>query len=62
MFTIDHINELRAELAGCFFSREERRALEAELAALLAERDALGKAEAGVEAYRAVEAKAPAPS
>ena len=45
MFTIDHINELRSELAGCFFSRDERRTLEAELAALLAERDALEKAE-----------------
>ena len=37
MFTIDHINELRAELAECFFSKYERRALEAELAALVSE-------------------------
>ena len=45
MFTIDHINELRAELAGCFFSRDQRRTLEAELAALISERDAQEKAE-----------------
>ena len=46
MFTIDHINELRAELAECFFSKYERRALEAELAALVSERDAQEKVEA----------------
>ena len=39
MFKIDHINELRAELAGCFFTKNERRQIEAELAALLAARD-----------------------
>ena len=58
MFTIDHINELRSELAGCFFSKGERRVLEAELAALLAARDRQAK----VEVSRAVPAKAPAPS
>ena len=58
MFTIDHINELRAELAGCFFSKKMRMAIEAELAVLLAERD-LQLANA---ACRAVPAKAPAPS
>jgi hypothetical protein len=42
MFKIDHINELRAELAGCFFTKNERRQIEAELAALLAERDDKG--------------------
>ena len=60
MFTIDHINELRAELAGCFFSKDERRALEAELAALVAERDAQAKVEAkAVQSHRIL---APAPS
>jgi hypothetical protein len=39
MFNIDHINELRAELAGCCFTKNERRQIEGELAALLAERD-----------------------
>lgn len=39
MFNIDHINELRAELAGCFFTKSERRRIEGKLAALLAERD-----------------------
>ena len=60
MVTIDHINELRAELAGCFFSKDERRALEAELAALISERDAQEKAEAkAVQSFRTL---APAPS
>ena len=40
MFTIDQINELRAELAGCVFTQQERSRVEAELAALIAERDA----------------------
>ena len=50
MFTIDHINELRAELAGCCFTKSERRRIEGELAALLAERDDKGVDEA--ETYR----------
>ena len=50
MFNIDHINELRAELAGCFFTKSERRRIEGELAALLAERDEKGVGEA--ESYR----------
>ena len=58
MFTLDHINELRAELAGCFFSKKMRRAIEAELAALIIERDRQLMA----EVRRAVAAKAPAPS
>ena len=33
----DHIQELRAELRGCHFSRRERAAVEAELARALAE-------------------------
>ena len=45
MFTIDHINELRAELAGCVLTRRERKQLEAELAAHIAERDAAEQAE-----------------
>ena len=60
MFTIDHINELRSELAGCFFSKNERLALEAELAALISERDAQGTVEA--EASQSVRTLAPAPS
>ena len=60
MFTIDHINELRAELARCFFSKDERRALEDELAALISERDAQDKVEA--EAVQSLRTLAPAPS
>ena len=60
MFTIDHINELRAELAGCFFWKKMRRAIEAELAALISERDAQDKADA--EASQSFRALAPAPS
>ena len=60
MFTIDHINELRSELAGCFFSKNERLALEAELAALIAERDAQGTVEA--KAVQSLRTLAPAPS
>ena len=45
MFNIDHINELRAELAGCCFTKNERRQIEGELAALLAERDDKGVGE-----------------
>ncbi|MDQ0563037.1 hypothetical protein QO004_004846 [Rhizobium mesoamericanum] len=37
MTTIDQINELRAELRSCDFTREERAAAEAELAALIAQ-------------------------
>ena len=60
MFTVDHINELRAELAGCFFSKRMRRALEAELAALISERDAQEKVEA--KAVQSLRTLAPAPS
>ena len=45
MFTVDHINELRAELAECVFTKTERARLKAELAALIAEREAVAKAE-----------------
>lgn len=37
MTTIDQINELRAELRSCYFTKEERAAAEAELAALIAQ-------------------------
>ena len=50
MFNIDHINELRAELTGCSFTKNERRRIEGELAALLAERDDKGVADP--ETYR----------
>ena len=60
MCIIDHINELRAELRGCFFSKEARRQIEAELAALLTERDARVTAEA--ETCRGVLAHQSAPS
>jgi hypothetical protein len=46
MSIIDHINELRAELNECLFRKEERAELEAELGALIAERDAAEKAAA----------------
>jgi hypothetical protein len=36
----DHIQELRAELRGCYFTRRERAAVEAELSAALAEQAA----------------------
>jgi hypothetical protein len=60
MCIIDHINELRAELAGCVFAKDERSEIEAELAALVAERDAKGRAEA--EVFPGFLARSPAPS
>ena len=33
----DHIQELRAELRGCYFTRRERAGMQAELAKALAE-------------------------
>ena len=45
MFTVDHINELRAELAECVFTQAERARLKAELAALIAEREAAEQAD-----------------
>lgn len=45
MLTIfDQIQELRAELNGCGFTRRERRQAEAELKRLIAERDQLERA------------------
>ena len=46
MFLNDQINELRLELTECAFTDADRAALEAELAALYAQRDAAEKAEA----------------
>jgi hypothetical protein len=40
----DHIQELRAELRGCYFTRRERTAVEAELAAAIAEQAAHDRA------------------
>jgi hypothetical protein len=60
MFKIDHINELRAELAGCFFTKNERKQIEAELAALLAERD--DKGVDGTETRREFLSHRPVPS
>ncbi|WP_189521363.1 MULTISPECIES: hypothetical protein [unclassified Mesorhizobium] len=37
MTTLDQINELRAELQSCFFTKAERASAEAELASLLAQ-------------------------
>ncbi|MBB4232337.1 hypothetical protein [Rhizobium mongolense] len=37
MTTIDQVNELRAELRSCYFTKEERAKAEAELAALIAQ-------------------------
>lgn len=43
MTTIDQINELRAELAGCILSPSEREAAQAELAKLVAEQAAIDR-------------------
>ena len=40
----DHIQELRAELRGCYFTRCERAAVEAELAKATAEQAELDRA------------------
>ena len=56
MAIIDQINELRAELRFCVFSKKERAGVEAELAVLIAKKDAAEKAE--VEAF----AQRPSPS
>ena len=58
MFLDDQINELRLELNDCAFTTAERVALETELAALYAERDAAEKAEADefLEILRELEA------
>ena len=40
----DHIQELRAELRGCYFTRRERAAVQAELAQAVAEQADLDRA------------------
>ena len=40
----DHIQELRAELRGCYFTRSERAAVQAELAQAVAEQAELDRA------------------
>ena len=47
----DHIQELRAELRGCHFTKRERAAVEAELAKALAEQAEMS-ATSIVETYR----------
>ena len=47
----DHIQELRAELRGCYFTRRERVAVEAELANAIAEQAEVDRAfDAALEA------------
>lgn len=53
----DHIQELRAELRGCYFSKSERAAVEAELAKALAEQAEIERNfDRAMEAYRQPEA------
>jgi hypothetical protein len=40
----DHIQELRAELRGCYFTHRERAAVQSELAKVIAEQAALDRA------------------
>jgi hypothetical protein len=49
----DHIQELRAELRGCYFTSRERAAVQAELAHALAEQTELDRAlDTAVEALQ----------
>ena len=50
----DHIQQLRAELRGCYFTRSERVAVQTELAKALAEQAELDRA-----FYNAIEALPP---
>ena len=53
----DHIQELRAELRGCHFTKRERAAVEAELAKALAEQAEIERRyDRAMEAYREAEA------
>ncbi|MGD9617545.1 MAG: hypothetical protein AB7H90_20940 [Alphaproteobacteria bacterium] len=53
----DHIQELRAELRGCYFSKRERAAVEAELARALADQAEIERSfDRAIEAYREAEA------
>ena len=52
----DHIQELRAELRGCHFTKRERAAVEAELAKALAEQAEIERNfDCAMEAYRETE-------
>jgi hypothetical protein len=52
----DHIQELRAELRGCHFSKSERAAVEAELAKALAEQAEIERNfDRDMQAYRETE-------
>jgi len=53
----DHIQELRAELRGCYFTKRERAAVEAELARALADQAEIERSfDRAIEAYREAEA------
>ena len=53
----DHIQELRAELRGCHFTKRERAAVEAELAKALAEQAEIERSfDRAMEVYRQTEA------
>ena len=53
----DHIQELRAELRGCHFTKRERAAVEAELAKALTEQAEIERhCDLAMEAYREAEA------
>ena len=53
----DHIQELRAELRGCHFTKRERAAVQAELAKALAEQAEIERRfDRAMEAYREAEA------
>ncbi len=56
----DHIQELRAELRGCYFTRRERAAVQAELANAIAEQAAAEERWLRLELLREeIEAAAP---
>ena len=53
----DHIQELRAELRGCYFTRSERAAVQAELAQAVAQQAELDRAfDRALEALQNAEA------
>lgn len=53
----DHINELRAELRGCYFTRPERAAVQAELVKAITEQAELDRAfDSALEALHNAEA------
>ena len=53
----DHIQELRAELRGCHFTKRERAVVEAELAKALAEQAEIERSfDRAMEVYRQTEA------